>query len=355
MLRFRRTEQPHTANSTSAMAIERSRNMAIERSRNMEPRDHSNGAKQTVRLSMLVVLLGIGTCLSAQDMIVFSNGSIEQVKILKVGDNEIEYKKWTNQDGPTFSTSKTKIFSIKYQDGTEEKIETQVATYSGDQRQVQAQKQAQGSYPQSPDGGFSMHLGCAFPLGEFKDDHRASTGINVGIKGKIPLQVDGLGIFISGDFIFNWFSGEIFYGDEGVKVDVKKTPGFINVPLFVGLNYKYSVSQMFAVWCEGGLGANFRKITNEEASYTFTDHYHYGNYTMTTKAEYDLGTSFAGQIGGGIMINDIFSIGLHYYGMGESKIKAKFTSYSSTWGTHTESGEFKITQNCFMVRLGFHF
>jgi len=43
MLEFERTEQPHTAYSTSAMAIEHSRNMVIEHSRNMETRDHSNG------------------------------------------------------------------------------------------------------------------------------------------------------------------------------------------------------------------------------------------------------------------------------------------------------------------------
>jgi len=51
MLRFRRTEQPHTANSTSAMAI--------ERSRNMETRDHSNGVSpknQRSRGNFLIVV-----------------------------------------------------------------------------------------------------------------------------------------------------------------------------------------------------------------------------------------------------------------------------------------------------------
>ena len=43
MLKCKNTEQPHTAYSTSAMAIEHSRSMAIEHSRNMETRDHSNG------------------------------------------------------------------------------------------------------------------------------------------------------------------------------------------------------------------------------------------------------------------------------------------------------------------------
>jgi len=304
----------------------------------------SNLFKKTVRLSMLVVLLGIGTCLSAQDMIVFSNGSIEQVKILKVGDNEIEYKKWTNQDGPTFSTSKTKIFSIKYQDGTEEKIETQVAAYSGDQRQVQAQKQTQGSHSQSSDGGFSIHLGTAFPLGDFKEDiyligdgrSGASTGFNIGIKGKIPLQVDGLGIFISGDFIFNPYNGLDLYN----ALDVK--PKYINVPLLVGLNYKYSFSPMFGMWCEGGLGANFRKVSAIK----------YGNREYV----FDLLTSFAGQVGGGVMIKDFFSIGLHYYGLGATEAKGEYI-YTYYNDSYTQSFSFpkKYTQNCLVLRLGLHF
>jgi len=315
--------------------------------------------KNTVRLFMAVVLLGIGVSLSAQDMIVFGDGSIEQVKIIRVGDNEIEYKKWTNQEGPTFSTSKANVFSIKYQDGTEEKVSYVASRHQQTQQPQRVQQQRQAGYAQGPDGGFSIHFGGVFPLGDFKDDDAdkwlfdgtsgASVGFSLGFKQKIALPVNGLGIFVSGDIIFNGLAGDVkdMFDDWEDDADVKR-PRYLNIPVFVGMNYKYSVSPTFAVWFEGGVGPNFRKITDLEVSETY-----YGT-KYSTKVAFDLATSFGGQIGGGIMINDLFSIGMHYYGLGKTKIKYKMTESSGGY-SDTYSDNVKVAQNCFMIRLGFHF
>lgn len=56
----------------------------------------------------------------AQDVITLKNGEEIQVKVTKVGDNEIEYKKWSNQNGPTYSKSVLEIFMIKYENGEKE-------------------------------------------------------------------------------------------------------------------------------------------------------------------------------------------------------------------------------------------
>ena len=210
-----------------------------------------------------------------------------------------------------------------------------------------------------------IHFGGAFPVGNFAeetgDGFSASPGFNVGVKGKIPLPVNGLGIFISGDFIFNGLKGlmkDYFDEMEDDGYDVKR-PRYINVPIFVGLNYKYNFNPHFGIWAEGGFGADLRKITNWEESYTDYDYY-YGTYTYSYKLKLDMQASFAGQIGTGIMINDLFSIGLHFYGLGASKIKGKLTE-SITAGGYTDSETYPVSdsksysQNCFMVRLGFHF
>ena len=61
---------------------------------------------------------------SAQDMIVKKNGTIIKAKVIKVGSSEVEYKKWTNQNGPIYSISVNELFAINYQNGEKDMFET---------------------------------------------------------------------------------------------------------------------------------------------------------------------------------------------------------------------------------------
>ena len=328
----------------------------------------------TVKLFLVTIILGIGVRLAAQDLLVFTDGSIEQVKVLEVGDDAIKYKKWTNLEGPTFSTSKANVFSIKYQDGSEEKMVNQpvVRPVAPNQSyQPARQKTGGGGYPQTLDGGFSIHFGGAFPVGDFGSETKlsdgdivfpnldkgfsAGPGFNVGIKGKIPLPANGLGVIISGDFIFNGIKGTLKDDYDELQEIIEDYDGsftrsrYINVPVMVGLNYKYSVNQHFGVWAETGIGANLRMITATKIEFSG-----YDSYTETYK--FPIRTCFAFQIGGGIMINDLFSVGLHYYGLGSAKLKLKY-EYEDDWDSYsfTDTTTKSYSQGCFMVRLGFHF
>ena len=60
---------------------------------------------------------------SAQDMIVKKNGTIIKAKVIKVGSSEVEYKKWTNQNGPIYSISVNELFAINYQNGEKDMFE----------------------------------------------------------------------------------------------------------------------------------------------------------------------------------------------------------------------------------------
>lgn len=64
----------------------------------------------------------IGVNASAQDVIVKRNGEELQCKILEVSKNEVKYKRWTNQDGPSFAEKKSEIFMIKYENGEKEVV-----------------------------------------------------------------------------------------------------------------------------------------------------------------------------------------------------------------------------------------
>lgn len=56
----------------------------------------------------------------AQDVIVKKDGSTILSKVLKVGASEIEYKKWSNQEGPTYSIAIADLLSVNYQNGDKE-------------------------------------------------------------------------------------------------------------------------------------------------------------------------------------------------------------------------------------------
>ncbi len=53
----------------------------------------------------------------AQDTITMHNGDKLAVKVLKVGPNEIEYKKWSNLEGPTYLSTVASTKEIKYHNG----------------------------------------------------------------------------------------------------------------------------------------------------------------------------------------------------------------------------------------------
>lgn len=59
----------------------------------------------------------------AQDVIVKKDGTTIMSKVLEIGDSEIKYKKYSNQNGPTYTIKKVEIFSINYENGEKERFE----------------------------------------------------------------------------------------------------------------------------------------------------------------------------------------------------------------------------------------
>ena len=81
--------------------------------------------------------------MSAQDVIICRNGDEMISKVLKISSSEVEYKKWSNQDGPTYTISKSEVFMIKYKNGEKDVFkETPAQTMP---------EQVQTSVPQEPE------------------------------------------------------------------------------------------------------------------------------------------------------------------------------------------------------------
>lgn len=72
------------------------------------------------KILLTIVLAVIGLPLLAQDIIVLRNAEEIQAKVLIIGIDEITYKKWDNQDGPSYQIAKSEVFYIKYANGSKE-------------------------------------------------------------------------------------------------------------------------------------------------------------------------------------------------------------------------------------------
>ncbi len=73
------------------------------------------------QLLALLVLIFISAQIHAQDKIYRLNGTVIQAKVLEVGDEEIKYKQFDNQEGPIYVLETDRVKKIVYENG---KVET---------------------------------------------------------------------------------------------------------------------------------------------------------------------------------------------------------------------------------------
>ena len=75
--------------------------------------------KLTIVKCMVLVLFAL--CFTkksnAQDVIFKTDNTTIQCKVVKISNAEIEYKKWSNLDGPMYVIQLSDVSNIKYQNG----------------------------------------------------------------------------------------------------------------------------------------------------------------------------------------------------------------------------------------------
>lgn len=71
-----------------------------------------------------VLILLLLSNVYAQDIITKKTGEDIQSKIIEVGHDEVKYKKFDFQDGPTYTLLKSEIFLIRYENGTKDIFNT---------------------------------------------------------------------------------------------------------------------------------------------------------------------------------------------------------------------------------------
>ena len=75
---------------------------------------------KAIKLIAFAAMCMAGSYASAQDLIVKKDGTVIQAKVTKIGTSEVEYKKWSNQDGPQYSIAISDILAINYKNGEKE-------------------------------------------------------------------------------------------------------------------------------------------------------------------------------------------------------------------------------------------
>ena len=77
-----------------------------------------------MKITLTILLASLFIFTQAQDLIIYQDGSEKQAKVLKINDDNVVFKKYSNLNGPEYTESKSNIFMIKYKDGESDVFNT---------------------------------------------------------------------------------------------------------------------------------------------------------------------------------------------------------------------------------------
>lgn len=275
---------------------------------------------------LALFLLCITGNATSQDVILKKDNSTIVSKVLEINNTEIKYKKWSNQDGPTYSISRSEVTSINYQNGDVDRFNDNAITHPVPQQvpqmvpqptpqptvtnpHAQAPVTPNQSTPEKPLSPysrsrvqFSLSAGIAIPTGDFgtTDNNKmcaafsffadelekgcgaAKTGFNVGMKLHIPVykqDKDIIGIPLKLNVMYNGFTDaekrayreqwqyvgltmNEQYGSNAYQFQVTKYSSYLNYSLMGGVDYTHYFSKSFGLFAEANLGLNIAQITS---------------------------------------------------------------------------------------------
>lgn len=231
---------------------------------------------------LFIISLAVAQLATAQDIIVTKQSEKIDAKIIKVTDTEIEYKKYNNLEGPTFSLSTSKINTIIYSNGDVQAFNVaEEKRNSSSSRYTSSNSGKKDGYKSALSIGFSMPV-----IHETYDDHGFYSetvnmyGFHIGYIGKMPFN----------DY-FAFRHGELIncaFGDGGHMLDLK-------IPLLAEVGTTFE-NDMGVYFCAGPQILFGLSLGNE-----FFD---YSEYVT----RFDIGIT----IGGGINFSKFVEFDLHY-------------------------------------------
>ena len=189
-------------------------------------------------------------------------------------------------------------------------------------------------------------------------------GANIGVKAKYNISgLKGLGIIATADVLFNtaadFYIKEVDEDEDFLSEYFYST--YINIPVMVGANYNYAINDKVSIWGEAAIGANLRIITSD----IFDDKRSYGMDIIDyTEINYDNCFTLGFQAGLGVKLKNKYSIGLHYYNLGNKAVTEKYTEiidFTNASGHHyvniIDEPHTKppLKTTMLLIRFGYHF
>ena len=228
----------------------------------------------------------------------------------------------------------------------------------------------------------SIYLNFNLPTAQFNDDVVVNS-----LNGQIPMTrfnagkdaVFGFGLgyrvsyrfdvgfgegspYLHADFQWNRVSSDI--RDLYMNAGDGSAPNYFNIPAFVGVNYRYQLTDIFTPFAEFGIGPDFFLITKESGtievpeSGTVGDPDYVAAHNYDFKLRYQMTTNVAFQLGLGCYFGQHVSASLHYNGYGKHAIKYNGGAPTETALANADASVSPTqTRSIGMLslRLGFHF
>lgn len=337
---------------------------------------------------MIAFLLCFAETALSQDVILKKDNTTILSKVIEITNAEIKYKKWSNQDGPTYSISRSDVTRINFQNGDVESFTSKVMSTPTPQQNVTTypsvqtppmQTQTEPEKTQSPYARgrvqFSLNGGIAIPMGDFgvTDNNKpsaafsfggddletgngaATTGFNASMRLHIPVfeqNKDIIGVPLKLNVMYNgftdiekrhyrekWQSIGIMlneqYGSNAYQFQVTEYSNYLNYSFMGGIDYTHYFSKSFGLFAEANIGLNLSQITSSNMSnllggaIVYVDYNNYTQYHSGDGMEvnYKMKTNFAYEIGGGLFLFDHLSIGVFYAGYSPFQVSPTWREY----------------------------
>jgi|GEM_PF-2679757 len=205
-------------------------------------------------------------------------------------------------------------------------------------------------FSQETENQWMLNIGVSFPTGEFASEgNDIENNLSANIGGGINLQYN---YFINKNI--GAFAG-IGANYNGIKMDFKKkyesyeimnsditTPKYLNFPISVGVIGKTNSNKQVSLYGNAGVILNFIKITNYKIDVSDVDY--------ETILIYKLANSVGFKVGGGLILNEKYSIALNYINAGNARIKYEWDT--SNWSGSTPFPDGTMESNIGYLTLG---
>ena len=202
------------------------------------------------------------------------------------------------------------------------------------------------------------------PMTRFNAGKDAIFGFGLGYRVSYRFDV-GFGEvspYLHGDFQWNRVSGDM--RERYMNAGDGKAPNYFNIPIYVGVNYRYQLTDIFTPFAEFGIGPDFFFITKESGKIVTPavgnpgDPGYVAPYEYGFKLKYQTTTNVAFQIGVGCYFGQHVSASLHYNGYGKHAIKYNGNgpdditlAAANAAATDTQTRSIGMLS----LRIGFHF